>query len=79
LSVIKDAVLATRTTVEKIWDLVVLRFAPTTGTVERELENLGKVRITAEPWTNKTRYLLELEKPLLREGLLEKHLRSLTL
>ncbi len=70
LSTIKDAVVATRTTVEKIWDLVLLRFAPGGGTVVRELENLGKVTITAEPGKDETSYLIEIEKPILREGLL---------
>ncbi len=72
LSTIKDAVVATRTTVEQIWDLVLLRFAPGGGTVERELEKLGKVKITAEPGHEQTTYLIEIEKPILRQGLLIK-------
>jgi hypothetical protein len=67
LSVIKEAVVAIRTTVEKTWDLVVLRFGESSGTVERELENLGKVRITAEPGAKQTTYLIDIEKPILRE------------
>jgi hypothetical protein len=69
LSTIKDAVVAIKTTVDKTWDLVVVRFGVSGGTVVRELENLGRVRITAEPAENETSYLLEIEKPILREGL----------
>ena len=67
LSTIKEAVIAIKTTVEKTWDLVVVRFGESHSTVERELENLGKVTITAEPALNKTVYLIEIEKPILRE------------
>lgn len=67
LSTIKEAVLAIRGTVEKTWDIVARRFAPSSRTVERELENLGKVKITAEPAIGKTIYLIEIEKPILRE------------
>jgi len=72
LSTIKEAVVAIRTTVEKTWDLVVLRFGESRGTVERHLENLGKVRITAEPGKDETAYLIEVEKPILRESVLIK-------
>lgn len=70
LSTIKEAVVAIRTTVEKTWDLVLVRFGESHGTVVRELENLGEVKITAEPALNKTLYLIEIEKPIFREGLL---------
>ncbi len=76
LSTIKDAVVATRTTVEKIWDLVSLRFVSGSGTVTRELENLGTVKISAELGRDKTGYLIEIEKPILKEGLLEKKFRE---
>ena len=69
LSTIKEAVIAIRTTVEKTWDLVVLRFGESSGTIERELENLGKVKITAEPEEKETSYLIEIEKPILKEGM----------
>ena len=68
LSTIKEAVVAIRTTVEKTWDLVVLRFGESHGTVVRELENLGKVKISAEPAINETSYLIEIGKPILKEG-----------
>jgi len=67
LSTIKEAVVAIRTTVEKTWDLVVVRFGEGGGTVKRELDNLGTVKITAEPGAKETTYLIEIEKPILRE------------
>ena len=36
------------------------------------LENLGKVKITAEPGKDETVYLIEIERPVLREQLLIK-------
>jgi len=76
LSSIKEVVIAVRTTADKTWDIVVSHFAEGKGTVERELENLGKVRITAEPATDQTVYLIEIEKPILKEGLLLKELKE---
>ena len=70
MSTIKEAVIAIRTTADKTWDLIVRQFIPSSGTVERELENLGKVRISAEPGKDETSYLIEIEKPILNEGLL---------
>jgi len=67
LSTIKEAVVAIQTTVEKTWDLVVVRFGESSGTVRRELENLGKVSITAEPAENETVYLIEIGEPILKE------------
>ncbi len=72
LSTIKETVIAIRGTAEKTWDLVVTRFGVSGGTVVRELENLGKVKITAEPGENETLYFIEIEKPIFREGLLRK-------
>ncbi len=68
LSTIKETVIAIRTTAEKTWDLVLRHFPASAGTVERELENLGKIRITAEPGEKETTYLIEIEKPLLKDG-----------
>ena len=68
LSTIKETVIAIRTTAEKTWDLALRQFAPGGGTVERELEKLGNVRITAEPSKNETVYLIEIERPILKEG-----------
>ncbi len=72
LSSIKETVIAIRGTAEKTWDLVLRRFAESGGTVVRELENLGKVKITAEPGENETLYFIEIEKPIFKEGLLQK-------
>ncbi len=70
LSTIKETVIAIQGTAEKTWDLILRHFPAGGGTVVRELENLGKVRITAEPGKDETSYLIEIEKPILREGLL---------
>ncbi len=69
LSAIKEAVIVIRTTVEKTWDLILTCFPTGAGTVERELENLGTAKISAEPGRDQTTYLIEIEKPLLKEGL----------
>ncbi len=68
LSSIKEAVIAVRTTVEKTWDLIVSQFGVSGGTIERELENLGNVKITAEPGAEVTTYLIEIEKAIMKEG-----------
>ena len=68
LSSIKETVIAIRTTAEKTWDLILRHFPASGGTIVRELENLGKVSITAEPGANETTYFIEIEKPILREG-----------
>lgn len=72
LTTIKETVIAIRTTAEKTWDLVLRRFAESGGTVERQLDKLGRVKITAEPAANETSYTIEIEKPILKEGLLLK-------
>ena len=72
LSAIKEAVIDIKGTAEKTWDLVLTRFPTGSGTVVKELENLGKVKITAEPEENETPYLIEIERPILKEGYLVK-------
>ena len=50
LSTIKEKIIAIKETVGNVWDVV--RRSPVFGatdTVERNLKNLGKIRITAEP------------------------------
>jgi len=72
LSAIKETVIAIQATAEKTWDLI-LRHFPTGGsTIERELENLGKVKITAEPGKDETTYLIEIGKPLLILGMIDR-------
>ena len=49
LSTIKEKIIAIKETVGSVWDVV--KRSPVfgaTGTVERNLRNLGKIRITAE-------------------------------
>ena len=50
---------------QNVWD--VIRRSPisgATGTVERNLKNLGKVKITAEPHLDSTIYYLAMAKPI---------------
>lgn len=71
ISVIGERVIAIQGTTEKAWDLMSVALAKR-GTVERNLDNLGKVKITAEPAADKTLYLIEIEKPILNQGYLVK-------
>ncbi|HID17178.1 TPA: hypothetical protein EYP26_02670 [Candidatus Bathyarchaeota archaeon] len=40
--------------------------------MEPDLKNLGKVKISAEPFKEKTDYYIEVEKPVLMAGFIEK-------
>lgn len=63
LSTIKEKVIIIQETVGNLWD--VAKHAKAfggTGTVERELNNIGKVAITAEPELNKTTYHILTKK-----------------
>ena len=46
--------------------------------MERDLENLGKVKITAEQGLNETAYLLEIDKPVLLKWLDSRYIQSLS-
>lgn len=70
LSAIKNAITAIQTTTDKVWDLLVARSER--ATVERNLENLGKVSISAEPGRNKTTYHIKIEKPIIWGELISK-------
>jgi len=72
LSDIRDKIIAMGTTMDKAWDLLKIRFGVATGTVERNLKNLGKTKITASPATDKTIYFIEVEKAVLYDGLIIK-------
>ena len=52
-------------TAEKVWDLVNRKWGGQIGTITRELPNLGKIKITAEPGLEKTIYTIDIEKPIL--------------
>jgi hypothetical protein len=45
-------------------------------TKEGVLKNLGKVSVTAEPGQYETVYIIEIEKPVLRKGLLDRASRQ---
>lgn len=42
------------------------------GTVEGVLKNIGKTKVTAEPGMERTKYYIEVEKPILRENFIAK-------
>ncbi len=65
-------------TAEKAWDLLSQSLAKS-GTVERSLKNLGKVKITAAPGEDETIYLIEIEKPILNHEFFIKLSRSTAL
>ncbi len=66
-----ERVIAIQGATEKAWDLLSAQLTKG-GTVERNLDNLGKVKISAEPGADETSYLIEIEKPTLAEGLFTK-------
>ncbi|PIU23170.1 MAG: hypothetical protein COT13_04495 [Chloroflexi bacterium CG08_land_8_20_14_0_20_45_12] len=72
LSDIRDKMGAMQVTVDKVWDLASRRFLGETGTVERSLDNLGEVKITAEPGESDTTYFVEIGKPILKGDYLMK-------
>lgn len=69
LSVIKEKIIIIQETVQNVWD--VFKRTPilgATGTVERELSNLGKISITAEPHLDYTNYYIKAQKPVFDTG-----------
>lgn len=71
LSIIREKVVGIQQVVEKVWDVVLRSPAfGAQGTVERDLKNLGKTKITARPDVKMTVYLIEVEKPVLQQGLI---------
>ena len=70
LSTINDKLITIGVIADKAWDLISRRFA--LATVERNLSNLGKTRISAEPSPTVTSYIVEIERPILQQELLLK-------
>lgn len=71
LSTIKEKVISIENTTGKVWDLVLVRFGPA-QTVERSLENLGKVRISAYPDNTETVYRIRVDQPIMMGGMIVK-------
>ena len=69
---IRDRVMVMGVTLDKAWDLLQIRFGAQTGTVERDLKNLGKTKISAKPGADMTIYFIEIEKPVLQDDLIIK-------
>ena len=73
ISTIKEKTVVIQETVKNVWEVV--RRSPAfgaVGTVERELKNLGKTRISAEFHENMTTYLIEISKPVFDASLISK-------
>lgn len=65
LSTIRERVIVIQQTAQNVWD--VIKRTPlvgAAGTVERNLKNLGKVKIAAEPHLDSTIYYFVAEKPV---------------
>jgi len=72
LSDIRDKVVAMGLTLDNAWALLKMHFLGQTGTVERNLRNLGKTKITAKPGEKTTEYTVDVEKAVLEQGLIGK-------
>jgi len=75
LSEISDKVIAIHGTLEKSWDLILNalpQLAEKGGTIKIQLSNLGKTTIDAKPWREFTKYIINVERPVLSEGLIAK-------
>ena len=73
LSTIKEKIIVIEGIAKNVWSVV--KRSPTfgaTGTVERDLKNLGKIRITAEPHSNATTYFLDVDRPIFDVDLITK-------
>ena len=70
LSGIEKSLTEINTKLSSLWDIAARSQKPTT--IERTLGNLGKVKITAEPYKNETVYIIEAEKVELKDGWIER-------
>lgn len=72
LCAIREKVVVIGETVKNVWDVIrESRAFGGTGTVERELKNLGTVRITAEPHRDSTTYIVRANKRVFDSSLME--------
>ncbi len=60
----------------RLEDFVQFRDFSKSGTVEVELENFGKTKITAEPSSNDTSYIIEVTKGVLKTSVIDKLSKS---
>lgn len=72
ISDIRDKVMVVGNTLDKAWDLMKIHYGASTGTVVRNLPNLGNIKVSAEPGPKNTMYIIEVEKPIFQEALLLK-------
>ena len=71
LSDIRDKVSTIDLNMKNTWDLLTAQ-QYRTGTIERNLKNLGKTKISAFPQADITVYVIESERPILQGGLIVK-------
>ena len=70
---IKNDLKQVRLRLEDIWnERPLFGAAAAPGTVHRQMEHLGAVSITARPGDQETVYVVDVEKPVIREGLIIK-------
>lgn len=62
LSGIRDRVIKIEGTADNIWDVVKEKLFGLSGTIEFELRNFGKTKVTAEPGADETRYIVKFER-----------------
>jgi hypothetical protein len=67
LSDIRDKVIIMGNTLDKTWDLLKIRLGSQSGTVERDLKNLGRTKISARPGESITIYVIEVQSPVLQD------------
>jgi len=81
LSGIKENIVKIITRVDDVWQLasVLLMKGQAGGTVEVELKNFGKTRISAELAKDETRYIIQTEKGKLMGGAIDKISKGTTL
>lgn len=76
LSDIRDRVMVMGITVDKAWELLKIRFGVEGRTVERDLSNFGKARISAKPGIDSTVYIIDVEEPFLQDNLINKLVKT---
>lgn len=69
---VRDKVMTIGVTLDKAWDLLKIHYGASSSTVVRQLSNMGRTKISAEPGPNATSYIIEVEKPVFHQELIAK-------
>lgn len=75
LASIKEKIIEVATKFDTAWGMINARWTAG-GTIQRTLPNLGKVQISASPEAKRTQYDIQVEKVVLKGGLIEKATRD---